>query len=163
FGTASATRYVKDAFHSYLVSGDRNAVNPEEVGTKAAAHYELAVGPGEEKAIRLRLMKTVPLDRSKLSSMQAGQSGDEFEELVDTRRREADAFYDSITPPSFNQDQARIMRQALSGMLWTKQYYLFDVAQWLQEHHVDFLSSRPRNYRDREWFHMHNDDIISMP
>jgi hypothetical protein len=163
FGTPNATPYVKDAFHSYVVNGDKSAVNPEKVGTKAAVHYKLNVGPRESKAIRLRLTKTSPENASKSSSRTQGQFGTHFDELMNARQREADEFYKSITPPSLNEDQGRIMRQALAGMLWTKQYYCFDAEKWLEEHNVDFLSSRPRSYRNRRWFHMYNDDVISMP
>lgn len=163
FGTRNATSYVKDAFHSYVVNGDQKAVNPEQVGTKSAVHYELDIGPRESKVIRLRLSKISPAIGSKLSLMKPAQIGTQFEETISTRQREADEFYDSITPSSLNEDQARIMRQALAGMLWTKQYYSFDASRWLDEHKVNFLSSRPRNYRNREWFHMYNDDVISMP
>jgi hypothetical protein len=82
---------------------------------------------------------------------------------MNARRREADEFYQSIQPPSLTEDQARIMRQALAGMLWGKQYYFYDVERWLEEHNVRFLSAHPGNYRNREWFHMYNDDIVSMP
>jgi hypothetical protein len=163
FGSPNATPYVKDAFHSYVVNGNQYAVNPEEVGTKAAAHYSLNIGPGEAKAIRLRLAKTGLANVSQPSQATREQFGTRFDEVMNTRRREADEFYESIKPPSLTEDQARIMRQALAGMLWTKQYYFYDLARWLEEHDVRFLSSHPRNYRNREWFHMYNDDIISMP
>jgi hypothetical protein len=163
FGGPNATPYVKDAFHSYLVNGDSYAVNPEGVGTKAAAHHTLNLGSGESKAIRLRLMKTGPLDASKPVASAQEQFGSRFDEIMTARRREADEFYASVLPPSVSEDQARIMRQALAGMLWTKQYYFYDLDRWLEEHKVRFLSSRPREYRNREWFHMYNDDIISMP
>jgi hypothetical protein len=163
FGSANETPYVKDAFHSYVVDGNQYAVNPEEVGTKAAAHYSLTIGPRTSTAIRLRLAKTGPATVSQPSQATPEQFGARFDEVMNTRRREADEFYESIKPPSLTEDQARIMRQALAGMLWTKQYYFYDLARWLEEHDVHFLSSHPRNYRNREWFHMYNDDIISMP
>jgi hypothetical protein len=161
FGSPNATPYVKDAFHSYVVSGDKYAINPEQVGTKAAAHYTLNLGPGESRAVRLRLTKTGPLDVSK--SFSTTELAARFDEVMNARRREADEFYQSITPASLSEDQARIMRQGLAGMLWTKQYYFYDLDRWLEEHQVRFLSSRPREYRNREWFHMYNDDVISMP
>jgi len=161
FGSPNATPYVKDAFHSYVVNGDQYAVNPAEVGTKAAAHYTLNLGPGETKAIRLRLAKAGPAGVSQ--SIPQEPFGSRFEEVMSARRREADEFYESINPPILTEDQTRIMRQALAGMLWTKQYYFYDLERWLEEHQVRFLSAHPRNYRNREWFHMYNDDIISMP
>ena len=79
------------------------------------------------------------------------------------RLKEADAFYASITPPRVGEDEARVMRQALAGMLWSKQYYLFDADRWLREHDVDPLDTHGRRVRNTEWFHMVNDDVISMP
>jgi hypothetical protein len=163
FGSPNATPYVKDAFHSYVVNGDQYAINPEEVGTKAAAHYTLNLGPGETKAIRLCLRKTGPTGVTQSGSTTQEQFGTKFDEVMNARRREADEFYEFIQPPSLTEDQARIMRQALAGMLWGKQYYFYDVERWLEEHNVRFLSSHPRDYRNREWFHMYNDDIVSMP
>ena len=163
FGTANSTPYVKDAFHSYVVNANKDSVNLKEVGTKAAAHYELTVGPAESKVLRLRLAKTNPVSMSRSFANAQGQFGTQFDQLINARQRESDDFYDSITPSSLNEEQARIMRQALAGMLWTKQYYSFDLDRWLEDHHVDFLSPKSRNYRNREWFHMYNDDVISMP
>ncbi len=163
FGSPNATPYVKDAFHSYVVNGDQYAVNPEELGTKAAAHYTLTLGPGESKVIRPRLAKIGPTKVSQSLPTAQEQFGSRFDEVMNARRREADEFYESIKPPSLTEDQARILRQALAGMLWTKQYYFYDLSRWLEEHNVRFLSSHPRSYRNREWFHMYNDNIISMP
>jgi hypothetical protein len=163
FNSPNATAYVKDAFHSYVVNGDQYAVNPEEVGTKAAAHYTVNLGPGESKAIRLRLKKTGPTGVSQPDSTAQEQFGTRFDEVMNGRRREADEFYQSIQPPSLTEDEARMMRQALAGMLWSKQYYFYDLERWLQEHQVRFLSDHPRDCRNRQWFHMYNDDIISMP
>src|SRR5215468_772607 len=125
FGSPNATLYVKDAFHSYVVNGDQYAVNPEEVGTKAAAHYTLNLGRGESKVIRLRLAKTGPANVSQSLSTAGAQFGSRFDEIMNARRREADEFYESIQPPFLTEDQARILRQALAGMLWTKQYYFY--------------------------------------
>ena len=163
FGTPNATPYVKDAFHSYLVNADKSAINPKEVGTKAAAHYNLKVGPGESKTIRLRLTQLSPADLPKSFTGTQGRFGPQFDEVFNARQREADEFYKSITPSTLSEDQARVMRQALAGMLWTKQHYFFDADRWLQEHHVDPMSSKSRNIRNRDWFHMENDDVISMP
>ena len=160
FGQPNTTRYVKDAFHSYL-TGDRDAVNPEAFGTKAAAHYALIVGRGESKEIRLRLVKAGPAITSRSIPMTQEQFGNRFDEVMSARQHEADEFYESITPASLNEDQKQIMRQALAGMLWTKQYYSYDVNKWLQEHNVGLLSSS--SIRNRDWFHMFNDDVISMP
>jgi len=162
FGSPNETPYVKDAFHSYVVNGDQYAVNPQQLGTKAAAHYMLNLGRGESEAIRLRLVKARPASASNLSTTRE-QFGSGFDEVINQRRREADEFYESIRPPSMTEDQARLMRQSLAGMLWTKQYYFYDLDRWLEEHKVRFLASHPRSYRNREWFHMYNDNVISMP
>jgi len=84
-------------------------------------------------------------------------------ETLATRAREADEFYRSVIPPSMSPDAANVMRQAVAGMLWSKQYYSFDGDRWLQEHHAHPLRPGGRPFRNREWFHMVNDDVISMP
>lgn len=86
-----------------------------------------------------------------------------FEEIFAARLAEADEFYGSITPPSVSPDAGLVMRQALAGMLWSKQYFYFDVNLWLDEHDIDPMSVKGTMFRNREWFHMVNDDIISMP
>jgi hypothetical protein len=86
-----------------------------------------------------------------------------FARIMQTRQREADEFYKAITPESVSEDQALVMRQALAGMLWTKQYFGFDVDKWLEEHGVDPMQPGGRKIRNREWFHMVNDHVISMP
>ncbi len=115
--------YVKDAFHAYTISGRGEAVNPAKVGTKAAAHYALEVPAGGSKTVRLRL-----------SAARVDQPFGAFEEIFKRRIADADEFYDRITPKSLNEDQRRVHRQALAGMLWSKQYYYFDLDRWLQEH-----------------------------
>jgi hypothetical protein len=79
------------------------------------------------------------------------------------RAQEADEFYQAVTPPSVSQDEANVMRQALAGMLWSKQYYFLDADQWLDEHRAHPLQSGSRDFRNRDWFHMVNSDVISMP
>ena len=165
FGTLNATPYVKDGINNYLVQGKAVAVNPEKTGTKAAAHYQLNIGAGKTEIIRLRLTTTDPASFKKTSkSARKNPFGKHFDEIVMVRLKEADEFYISITPPSLGTDEQNVMRQALAGMLWTKQYYNFDLDRWLQEHHArPMISTRRRNVRNMEWFHMANDDIISMP
>ena len=154
FGGPNASPYVKDAFHNYLVQGKTGAVNPAGEGTKAAAHYLLTLEPGKNAVIRLRLT-AVPSGRNPF--------GASFDKAMKTRLREADEFYGVITPSSVSADAAGVMRQALAGMLWSKQYYYFDADQWLEEHHAHPLHGDSRQIRNREWFHMVNDHIISMP
>jgi hypothetical protein len=155
FGTPNASLYVKDGINNYVVNGQQNAVNPEHTGTKAAAHYQLNVGAGATSTIRLRLNNLAP------AAM--GDPFNGFAKIMQTRQREADEFYKAITPESVSEDQALVMRQALAGMLWTKQYFGFDVDKWLEEHGVDPMQPGGRKIRNREWFHMVNDHVISMP
>jgi hypothetical protein len=155
FATASATPYVKDAFDAFLVHGKTDAVNPAHTGTKAAAHYQFEVDPGSSVVVRLRLTDAGP---QTLAEPFRG-----YDQTFETRTREADEFYRSITPASANEDAARVMRQALAGMLWTKQSYFFDATTWLREHGVNLFDPRPRAVRNREWFHMVNEHVISMP
>ncbi|HWI56894.1 MAG TPA: glucosidase, partial [Bacillota bacterium] len=161
FGSPNATPYVKDAFHEYLVHGRQGAVNPAQTGTKSAAHYLVSVPPGETKVIRLRLTPASPNAQGKAGG--ASLLGSHFDKILATRLQEADEFYASLTPPSVDKEAARVMRQALAGMLWTKQYYGFDLDKWLDEHGANPLTLQSRQMRNKEWFHMINDDIISMP
>jgi len=144
--------WVKDAFHRLVVNGERGAVNPERVGTKAAAWYRLEVPARGSATLRLRLSD---------DKRAAPFSG--FDAVVDERRAEADEFYRSIGPPSATEDEARVFRQALAGMYWSKQYYQFDADVWLQEHGIDPFAAEQKAVRNREWFHMVNEDVISMP
>jgi hypothetical protein len=156
FGTPNATPYVKDGFDRYLVHGDAGAVNPARAGTKACAHYQLSIEAGGRAEVRLRL-------RPAGKTPKAGDFGAGFTRVFAARAKEADAFYASVIPEKTGEDEARVMRQALAGMLWTKQYYRFDVAGWLKDMGGHPLSGRGRPCRNREWFHMVNEHVISMP
>jgi hypothetical protein len=155
FGTPNLSHFVKDGINNYVVDGNHNAVNPENLGTKSAAHYPLTVGSEETATIRLRL---TDLDPDGI-----GNPFKSFDATLQTRLGEADAFYKSITPESAAGDEALVMRQALAGMLWTKQYYFFDVGKWLEEHGINPMKHSGKSIRNREWFHMVNQHIISMP
>ncbi len=161
FGSPNASPYVKDAFHRCLLEGNAGAVNPAAEGTKAAAHYVLSVGPGKSAVIRLRLTGVASEDPSDRKSR--GPFGPTFDELIKQRLEETDEFYRSVTPASASPDAANVMRQALAGMLWTKQFYQFDGDQWLREHGAHPLLPNSRYSRNHEWFHMVNEDVISMP
>ena len=153
WGQSNTSPYVKDAFHNYVISGNWKAVNPNKTGTKAAAHYLLKVPAGGSKAVRLRL-----------SAKPSADPFTTFDKTFATRLADADEFYDRITPHSLNEDERRVHRQALAGMLWTKQYYYFDLDKWLQEHGAHpLIGANQRNMRNTEWFHMLNSEIISMP
>jgi hypothetical protein len=156
FGSPNAGPYVKDGINNYVVHGQLTAVNPEQTGTKASAWYHLQVGAGANAVIRLRLAGASVKSRG-------NPFGEPFTGLFAARLREADEFYQSVTPPAVGKDEADVMRQALAGMLWTKQYYYFDADQWLEEHQAHPLHGQTRQIRNREWFHMVNDHVISMP
>jgi hypothetical protein len=154
WGRPNAQPYVKDAFHDLVVHGRTDAVNPERVGTKAAVHHVLDVSARGERSILLRLC---PADAPVLDP--AGAEG-----VLAARLAEADEFYASITPPATTPDAAMVMRQALAGMLWGKQHYSFDLDRWLADHRAHPLRDGPgRAVRNGDWFHMVNDDVISMP
>jgi hypothetical protein len=156
FGSPNQTRHVKDGINDYVVHGRRDAVSPESSGTKAAAHYEIAVPAGKETEIRLRLTDLAP------QALKEQPFGSDFDAVLEARRSEADEFYRSITPSSVSEDAA-VMRQALAGMLWSKQYYFFDADKWLEEHGVDAFAGSGPPVRNREWVHMVNSHVISMP
>src|SRR6476659_2876288 len=154
WGQPNPSPFVKDAFHHYVVSGNSGAVNPQKTGTKAAARYVLDVPAGGASVVRLRLSATAA----------ASPFGKSFEATLAARVKDADEFYERITPSSLTDDERRVHRQALAGMLWSKQYYLFDVDTWLREHEAHpLLGGSNKRIRNAEWFHMFNGDIISMP
>ncbi len=167
FGTPSPTPYVKDGIDRFIVGGERGAVNPNRSGTKAAAHYALTVPAGGSQTVRLRLSVTLPDAPSAPAS--AGTDpraaiGGDFDTLFDLRRQEADAFYAEVIPASLDADSALVMRQALAGMLWSKQYYHYDVDRWLKEHGTEPFGDTPLgSTRNDRWHHMQNADVISMP
>jgi hypothetical protein len=151
-GQPNVSPYVKDAFHEFVVFGNKGAVNPAGSGTKAAACYVLNVPAGGNRTVRLRLSKN-----------HAGDAFSDFEEVFAARLSDANEFYDRITPANLSDDERRIHRQALAGMLWTKQFYYFDLDKWLEEHDAHPMTRGRRRKRNTEWFHMLNRDIISMP
>jgi hypothetical protein len=153
WGGQNRSPYVKDAFHEYLVHGVQGAVNPAKSGTKAAAHYQVTVPAGEEVVVRLRLTRA-----AKLKGV-----GEDFDGVFAEMIGEADEFYEGIFPPKTTADDKRIMRQALAGMLWSKQFYYFDVDMWLREHGYNPTGARQKDVRNSPWYHMINADVISMP
>jgi len=159
FGTANASPYVKDGINNYIVHGQQNAVNPN-LGTKVSPHYNLVVEAGETKVIRLRLTPNAP-------DSVGNPFGSYFDQVLADRRQEADEFYNTVIPPKVqaDRDRANVMRQALAGMMWTKQYFYYDLDVWLRERNITpWTQPHARKHvRNSDWFHMHNDDIISMP
>ncbi|MGY2492386.1 MGH1-like glycoside hydrolase domain-containing protein [Cupriavidus sp. CP313] len=159
FGTDNASPYTKDGIDNFIVHGEAAAVNPAQHGTKGALHYQLNVGGGESQVVRLRLTTRAPAA--------ATAPFDDFDAVFAARLEEADAFYASITPVVIRDDPDRVsvMRQALAGMLWTKQYFYYDLGLWLDEHGAGarLPQLQRKRVRNSEWAHMFNDDIISMP
>jgi hypothetical protein len=145
------------------VSGRSDAVNPDRVGTKAAAHYLLAVGAGQSATVRLRLVSEPVAERQRQTTSATFPFGPSFDEILATRVFEATDFYQAVIPASVSEDAAHVMRQAIAGMLWSKQYYYWDADAWLEEHDAHPLHRGSRIVRNCEWFHMVNHDIISMP
>jgi hypothetical protein len=156
FGAANRCAYVKDGINNYFVHGQKDAVNPEKKGTKVAAHYRLRVEAGECRKVRLRLSQGEPKPTSNLFA--------DFDDVLQCLHKEADEFYEMVTPQSLNEDEANVMRQALAGMLWSKQFYNYDVHKWLEERgSVPFKENGKQAPRNDRWYHLNNDDIISMP
>jgi len=162
-GQKNDSPYVKDGINNCVVQGNHCAVNPEQQGTKVAAHYRLDVVPGQSSTVRLRLTGQTDAGKSRDSKTTASYFTKEFDDVLTARLQEADDFYRSVTPPSVPPDAAKVMRQAIAGMLWSKQFFFFDGYNWLQEHNSNPLHSGYRNSRNSEWFHMLSQDIISMP
>ena len=154
WGSPNAAPYVKDAFHRYVIAGEQGAVNPAKSGTKAAAHYNVEVPAGGCEIVQLRLA----------AGKAAKPFGAAFDKAFGERVFDANEFYDRITPPTLTEDERRVHRQALAGMLWTKQDHHFDVDRWLKEKQAHpLMGGKARASRNAEWFHMLNGDVISMP
>jgi hypothetical protein len=152
-----APNHSKDAFHRYVVDGDRTAVNPARHGTKAAAHYVLDVPAGQTVSLRLRLNDREP-------GTGAAPLGPEHDEIFTTRRQEADEFYATVIPATLSPDAALVARQALAGLLWSKQYYHYVVKDWLEGDPAQPPPpARREGGRNHQWTHLYNADVMSMP
>jgi hypothetical protein len=189
FGFPNATPYVKDSFHDYLIHRVREAVNPAQTGTKCAAHYGAQIAPGASVTLRLRLTNIdphagglhtspealnlqatpapgvgAPPAASKASTQTDNPFGEQFERTFDLRRTEADQFYAHRFPQEHSDDSRNVLRQAVAGMLWSKQSYHYDVRTWLEG---DRGQPRPpaerETGRNRDWTHLYNADVLSMP
>ena len=119
-------------------------LNPKNQGTKVAAQYRLTIDPGQCHVLRLRLCSAKPDSFAATGAASSGPFGSQFEDVFEARRSEADTFYASVIPASLDADAARVMRQALAGMLWTKQFYYYDVDRWLEERGCDPFKPTPR-------------------
>jgi hypothetical protein len=157
FGIPNTSRYVKDGINNYIVHGRQEAVNPAQAGTKVAAYYRMTVKPGGQEVIRLRLTDSPPSGR-------ATTFGRPFAQTFEKRIKEADEFYASVIPANLNADQTNVIRQALAGMLWSKQFYHYDLDKWLEERGSDpYKPARKPAPRNDQWHHMYNGDVLSMP
>jgi hypothetical protein len=157
FDAGNARPFVKDGINDFVVRGVHDAVNPARRGTKAAAHYQAIVNAGESLVIRLRLSHEGCID-------DGTEVGADFDAVFDARRREADEFYATVVPGAASPDEANVMRQALAGMLWSKQFYHYVIADWLKG---DPMQPSPPSGRERgrnsQWSQLYNADVISMP
>ncbi len=156
FGLANESPFVKDSINDYVIHGKQEAVNPAKSGTKAAAHYVKMVAPGESFTARLRLTDAAPPSGKSLDG--------DFDKSFAERRAEADEFYRSVIPDTVADERAQIMRQALGGLLWSKQFYHYDVNRWLKGDPAQPEPPAERiKGRNHEWRHLYNADVISMP
>lgn len=147
--TPNDSPFVKDGLNEFIVNHNYDAVNPEHTGTKAGAMYDVMIPAGGKIELKMSLK----------ASSKAKHSFKSFDEKMALRKKETDEFYNDIYPPNSKEDEKRIIRQALAGMLWTKQYYEFDVSEWLDE----YKGGPRRSLRNNDWEHLKNSDIISMP
>ena len=155
FDTGNESPYVKDGIHDYVVQGQGDAVNPDRIGTKFAAHYLRSVAPGVTQTIRLCLS-----DRPSI----ADPFGAEFDQVFQTRKQEADEFYQRVSPWPMSEDERNIQRQAFAGLLWSKQYYHYVVQDWLNGDPGQPPPPLERKIgRNREWVNLFSEDILSMP
>src|ERR1700682_3972636 len=182
FGGRNRSAYVKDAFHEYVIRGNKAAVNPEQMGTKVAPYYPLELNPGQLVTLKLRLTDMEPLGGMEIGAGKVGgvvspgeaeraegvpgthDFGAGFDGLFVTRQKEAEEFYATRIPKELSDDANTIMRQSFAGMLWSKQFYHYDVQTWLEGDPAGPPPPPERwNGRNKDWTHLYNDDIMSMP
>ncbi|HEX5549289.1 MAG TPA: glucosidase [Nitrospira sp.] len=150
-------RYAKDGFHDYVVNGQKAAINPDHVGSKAAAQYTLTLPPGAMASIRLRLTNEAAAHAGTFTQQN-------FEAVFDARIHEADEFYDALAPRRLPEDVRHVQRQAFAGLLWSKQYYHYHVSRWLKGDPVGPEPPPEREHgRNADWTHLYNADVLSMP
>jgi hypothetical protein len=182
FSGRNRSPYVKDAFHEYIIHGNKAAVNPQQIGTKIAAYYPVKLGPGQGVTLKLRLTDLEPLGGMDSEMGKVGiitspghaerpegvpgtnDFGAGFDALFALRQKEADEFYATRIPKELSNDAKAVMRQSFSGMLWSKQFYHYDVRTWLEGDPAGPPPPKERwEGRNKDWTHLYNDDILSMP
>ncbi len=153
YSADSKSGYFKDGINNYIVQGELSAVNPEQKGTKATANYDVLIKGGQTKIIALRLTNTNNINPFA-----------DFETIFNLRKQEADIFYDALQDGIVSDDARNVQRQAYAGLLWSKQFYYFDIHQWLKGDPSQPPPSHERKAgRNHTWQHLNNADIISMP
>jgi len=182
FNGKNRSPYVKDAFHEFVVQGNNAAVNPRQAGSKMAAYYQCQLQPGESQTLKLRLTDLEPIASMShgpglagvLTSPGHADRGEEvpatndfaqgFEALFALRQKEADEFYASRVSSDLSDDARSVSRQACAGLLWSKQFYHYDVRTWLEGDPAGPPPPPERwKGRNKDWTHLYNDDVISMP
>ncbi len=158
FGMTEAEGYFKDAIHEHVVDGNANAVNPNQTGTKCAAHYRLSVPAGGEQTVKLRLQSARSANATNEAPFQS------FDAIFQSRISEADDYYTELQRDIQDDDTKDVQRQAFAGLIWGKQFYYFDIQQWLDgDPSQPTPPSSRKQGRNRDWTHLNNADIISMP
>ncbi|MBX2881381.1 MAG: glucosidase [Granulosicoccus sp.] len=150
YGRPNQSKFVKDAFHRYIIDGDKQAINPDQTGTKAGVSYAISLAAGASRTLQFRLC-----------SQNQSRPFLGFKPIVNRRRLEADRFYSTVQSDNIDDDSRVVQRQALSGLLWSKQIYYYDVTQWLRGDPGQELQRKHK--RNLHWRHMRNFDIMSMP
>ena len=178
FGLDNETQHAKDALHDFVVSGNTNAINPAQTGTKAGAYYHATVPAGGSTQVRIRLRKygecatavsaASSLELAKVNCSQSCEMLNapfrDFDAVFAQRRQETDEFFEQLQTDIADTDAQLVQRQALAGMIWNKQFYYFDVPEWLKGDSSQPPPPVERHFgRNREWAHLNNADIISMP
>jgi hypothetical protein len=156
FNQPEAPDFFKDAFHEYIIAGNKSAVNPAQTGTKAGAVYELNVSAGQSATVRLRLAKS--------DAASIGKPWNDFDTIFTERRNEADEFYAELQKNLTDADAKLVQRQAFAGMIWSKQFFHYDVPLWLDGDPTQPPPPAERRHaRNSDWRHLNNADVISMP
>ncbi len=173
YAQTGAPGYFKDAFHEYVVNGDKAAVNPQQTGTKSAAHYTVTVPAQGSSVIRLRLAaqasppanpRGVPAAKPKQNAKINSTAFTDFDSIFSQRLQEADEFYAALQNEISDADERSVQRQAFAGMIWSKQFFYYDIPQWLNgDPAMPPPSPERKQGRNSDWRHLNNADVISMP